>query len=63
MSATMKCPKCHRVTTGQLAGKVGFSGPGGGPLVAPAPERYRFECTHPNCERVWYPDATEIDAK
>jgi hypothetical protein len=64
MIATMKCPKCERVTTGQLAGKVGFSGPGGGPLVAtPTPERYRFECKQANCGTVWYPDATEVDSK
>jgi hypothetical protein len=63
MSATMKCPKCHTVTRGQLAGKVGFSGPRGGPLTTPTPERYRFECKQPNCGSVWYPDATEIDAK
>jgi hypothetical protein len=63
MSATMKCPKCHTVTTGELAGKVGFSGPKGGPLLAPTPERYHFVCKHPNCESVWYPDASEIDSK
>jgi hypothetical protein len=63
MSATMKCPKCKTVTKGQAAGKVGFSGPGGGPLTTPTPERYHFECKNPNCGSVWYPDASEIDAK
>jgi hypothetical protein len=63
MSATMKCPKCKTVTTGQLAGKVGFSSPGGGPLATPTPKRYHFECKNPNCESVWYPDASEIDSK
>ena len=64
MSATMKCPKCQTVTKGELAGKVGFAGQGGGPLLTPTPPaRYHFECKHPNCGRVWYPDATEIDSK
>jgi hypothetical protein len=63
MTATMKCPKCQTVATGKLAGKVGFAGPGGGPLVTPTPARYRFECPQANCGSVWYPDATEIDAK
>jgi hypothetical protein len=63
MSATMKCPKCKTVTTGQLAGKVGFSGPGGGPLTTPTPERYHFECEHPNSGSIWYPDASEIDSR
>ena len=63
MSATMKCPKCQTVTKGELAGKVGFSRPGGGPLLTPTPERYHFKCQQPNCERVWYPDASEIDSK
>jgi phage FluMu protein Com len=62
MDATMKCPRCHTVTTGALAGKVGFSG-GGGPLLTPAPERYHFECKQPNCGSVWYPDASEVDSK
>ena len=63
MSATMKCPKCHTVTTGELAGKVGFSGPKGGPLLTPALERFHVVCTRPNCEHVWSPDASEIDSK
>jgi hypothetical protein len=64
MTATMKCPKCQTVTRGELAGKVGFSGSGGGPLVTPAPEeRYHFECRNPNCGCVWYPDASEVDAR
>lgn len=63
MIATMKCPKCQTVTKGELAGKVGFSGSGGGPLVTPTPARYRFQCQHANCESVWYPDASEIDSK
>jgi len=62
MTAKMKCPKCQTVTKGELAGKVGFSGPGGGPLVAPTPERYRFQCKQPNCVSVWYPDSSEIDS-
>jgi hypothetical protein len=61
MSATMKCPKCQTVTKGELAGKVGFSGPGGGPLLAPTPDRYHLECK--KCGGVWYPDASEIDSK
>ena len=60
MSAKMKCPKCQTVTKGELAGKVGFSGPSGGPLGTPTPERYHFECTNPNCKSVWYPEASEI---
>jgi hypothetical protein len=63
MSATMKCPKCQTVSNGELAGKVGFSGPGGGPLLMPTPERYHFKCQNPNCGSVWYPDASEIDSK
>ena len=59
MSATMNCPKCHIATKGELAGKVGFSGPGGGPLVTPSPKRYHFECKH--CGNAWYPEASEID--
>ena len=63
MIATMKCPKCHTITTGALAGKIGFSGPGGGPLITAAPEeRYHFACTNADCGRVWYPEASEIDA-
>ena len=60
MSATMNCPKCHIATNGERAGKVGFSGPGGGPLMTPSPERYHFECTH--CGHVWYPEVSEIDS-
>jgi predicted nucleic-acid-binding Zn-ribbon protein len=60
MNATMNCPKCHSAANGELAGKVGFSGPSGGPLVTPSPERYHFECKH--CGNVWYPEAAEIDA-
>jgi hypothetical protein len=66
MSATMKCPKCKTLTKGEMAGKVGFSGPGGGPLpTLPTPtlDRYRLECKHPNCGHVWYPDASEVDSK
>jgi general stress protein YciG len=64
MTATMKCPKCQTVTTGALAGKVGFSGPGGGPLVTPtSPVLYHFECRRPDCGRVWYPEASEIDSR
>jgi hypothetical protein len=63
MSATMKCPKCQTVTTGELAGKVGFSGSGGGPLDTPTPDRYHFECQRPNCGGVWYPSASEVDSK
>ena len=63
MSETMKCPKCQTVSKGELAGKVGFSGPGGGPLLTPTPERYHFTCQNPNCGSVWYPDASEIDLK
>ena len=63
MSATMKCPKCKTLTKGELAGKVGFSGPGGGPLSTPTLERYHFECKQPNCEHVWYPDGSEVDSK
>ena len=63
MTATMKCPKCQSVTKGELAGKVGFSGPGSGPLLPPTPERYHFTCQRPNCGSVWYPDASEIDSK
>jgi hypothetical protein len=63
MSATMKCPACKAVTKGELAGKVGFSGPGGGPLQAPTLERYHLECQNPNCGHVWYPDSSEVDSK
>ena len=66
MSATMKCPKCKTVTKGELAGKVGFSGPGGGPLPTlpkPTLARYRLECKHPNCGHVWYPDASDVDSQ
>jgi hypothetical protein len=63
MNVTMKCPKCQTVAIGQIAGKVGFSGPRGGPLVTPTPEqRYHFVCKEPNCGRVWYPGASEIDS-
>jgi hypothetical protein len=63
MTATMKCPKCQSVTKGELAGKVGFSGPSSGPLLPPTPERYHFTCARPNCGSVWYPNASEIDSK
>ena len=63
MIATMKCPKCQLTTTGKLASKVGFSGPGGGPRATPTPERYHFQCQRPACGSVWYPDASEIDLK
>ena len=63
MSATMKCPKCHTVTKGGLAGKVGFSGPSRGPVLPATPERYHFTCQRPNCVSVWYPDASQIDSK
>jgi hypothetical protein len=62
MSATMKCPKCETVTKGELAGKVGFSRPGG-PLATPSPKRHRFKCNNPNCGYIWYPDASEVDSK
>ena len=64
MSANMKCPKCNTVTKGELAGKVGFSGPGGGPLPelpTSALERYHLECKQ--CGHVWYPDASEVNSK
>jgi len=63
MSATMKCPKCKTLTTGELAGKVGFSGSVGGPLGVPTVERYHLECKRPNCGHVWYPDASAVDSK
>jgi hypothetical protein len=64
MTATMKCPKCRTVATGSLAGKVGFSGAGGGPLLTPAPPTlYHFECRRPNCGHIWYPEASQIDSR
>jgi hypothetical protein len=60
MTATMNCPKCAIATNGDLAGKVDFTGPGGGPLVTPSPVRYHFECKL--CGKVWYPEASEIDS-
>ena len=63
MSATMKCPKCQTVTRGELAGKIGFSGPGGGPLPTHTLERYHFECKYPDCKHVWYPNTSEVDSK
>ena len=50
MSATMECPKCQTVTTGEVAGKTGFSLPMPcGPLPTPAPVRYHFKCYRGIC--------------
>jgi len=64
MSVTMKCPKCETLAKGERAGKVGFSGiRPSGPLPTPTLDRYHFECKNPNCGRVWYPDASEVDSQ
>ena len=48
MSATMRCPKCKTVTKGELAGKVGFSGPAGGPLATPTLDHASLMAWYPN---------------
>jgi hypothetical protein len=61
MSATMECPKCQTVTTGDVAGKTGFSLPiPCGPLQTPTPVRYYFKCRNASCQSTWYPDASEV---
>ena len=61
MSATMECPKCQTVTTGDVAGKTGFSlALPCGPLATPTSILYHFKCKNANCQHTWYPDASGV---